>query len=302
MKILVTGGAGFIGSHLVDKLVKHNHRVIVVDNLSTGQKKFVNKKAKFYKLSITNPKLKEVFQREKPEFVYHLAAQKSVTYSVNRPLDDATTNIWGSFRVKENCLKFGVKKLVYMSTGGAIYGDVKYLPWNEKAPVMPESPYGLSKLTVDNYLQNHYGPRKGLNFVSFRPANIYGPRQDPHGEAGVVAIFISNLLNNKSCYIFGNGKQTRDYVYVDDLIDACYKALKKGQGIYNIGTGKETSVNMLYHLISGLISEQKPVYKPARPGEVIRSAVKSSRIKKDLNWQPKTDLIRGIKKTIEYFK
>ncbi len=301
-KVLVTGGAGFIGSHLVDQLVLKKHRVTVVDNLITGKKKFVNKAARFYKINILNPKLAKIFAREKPEIVFHLAAQKSVPFSVKHPLLDATNNIWGSLRVVEQSLKVGVKKFIFISTGGAIYGATKNLPAPETAPVAPDSPYGLSKLAVEQYLFNYYQPLRGLNCLALRLSNVYGPRQDPDGEAGVTAIFINNLLNNKQCFITGNGKQTRDFVYVGDVAEACVKALSRGRGIYNIGTGKEVPIKVLYHLIAGLISKSEAKYVAARTGEVFRSALKSLKAKRELNWQPTTDLISGLKQTVKYFR
>ncbi|MFA6304873.1 MAG: NAD-dependent epimerase/dehydratase family protein [Patescibacteria group bacterium] len=302
MKVLVTGGAGFIGSHLVDRLIAKNHKVVVLDNLSTGKKKFINNQAKFYQTSVTNPKIKEIFSREKPEMVFHLAAQKSVSFSVNYPLLDATNNIWGSLKVIEQSIRVGVKKFILISTGGAIYGETKILPTPETVLPKPSSPYALSKLTVENYLLNYYRPLRKLNFVSLRLANVFGPRQDPEGEAGVVAIFVKYLLKGKQCFITGNGKQTRDFVYVSDVVEACLKSLRFGQGIYNIGTGKETSINVLYHLIAGLISKQQPKYVPTRAGDVYRSVLKSDLAKKDLNWTPEVELLEGLKKTIKYFK
>ena len=301
-KILVTGGAGFIGSHLADKLIEKKHRVIIVDNLSTGKKKFVNKKAKFYRADVKSSKIDEIFRKEKPEIVFHLAAQTSVLYSLKHPLKDATTNIWGSLKIIGKSAEYGVKKLIFISTGGAIYGEAEEIPSLETTEAKPDSPYGLSKLTIDNYLTNYYGRVRKLKFISLRLSNVYGPRQDPYGEAGVVAVFINNLLKNKSCFINGTGRQTRDFIHVDDIVAACLKAINKGQGIYNIGTGKETSIRVLYHLIAGLISEKKPQYRDKVPGEVFRSALKISKAGRELDWRPKMELIRGIKKTITYFK
>ena len=294
-KILVTGGAGFIGSHLVDALVVKNHKVVVVDNLSSGKKKFVNAEAKFYKISVTSPKLKDIFKKERPEIIYHLAAQKSVPFSLAHPLQDATENIWGSLKVIEASLAVGVKKLVVFSTGGAIYSQAKFLPYKEIAPETPLSPYGVSKLTVDNYLRNFYGPVKKLNFVCLRPSNVYGPRQDPYGEAGVVSVFVHHLLKHQACHINGSGRQTRDYIYVGDIVDAAVKAATRGSGVYNLGTGKETSVNTLYHLIAGLLYGTEAKHQPAIAGEIMRSSLNSAKAFKELGWKPKTrfeDLVR----------
>jgi UDP-glucose 4-epimerase len=301
-KILVTGGAGFIGSHLVDKLISLKHRVAVVDNLSTGKKEFINQQAKFYKTDIVSPSLKSVFAKAKPELVFHLAAQKSVPFSLKYPLIDAQTNIFGSLNVIENSLAVKVKKFIFISTGGAIYGETKMIPSPEETPAQPNSPYGLSKLTIENFLVNYYHAVKKLNYVCLRLSNVYGPRQDPLGEAGVIAIFINNLLKNKSCHINGLGKQTRDFIYVDDVVGACLKSINRGQGIYNIGTGQETSVNNLYQLISRPLKvSQKAEHWPILPGEVNRSVLKISKAKRGLNWSPCIDLKQGIDRTIDYF-
>jgi len=301
-KILVTGGAGFIGSHLVDKLIAQNHQVIVIDNLSTGKKKFVNTKAKFYKLDINSPKVKEVFKKEKPSFVFHLAAQKSVTFSLKFPLIDVQTNVLGSLNIIENSLLVKVKKFIFISTGGAIYGQTNLIPSPEVTPEIPTSPYGLAKLTIDRYLKNFYAKVKKMSYVSLRLSNVYGSRQDPFGEAGVIAIFINNLLQRKQCYINGSGKQTRDFVYVDDVVSACLKSINEGQGIYNIGTGKETSISQLHQTIIGLLNVKATAKRrPAIAGEVIRSVLDSRKAKRELSWRPETNLKEGINKTIDYF-
>ncbi|MBT3690442.1 NAD-dependent epimerase/dehydratase family protein [bacterium] len=302
MKILVTGGAGFIGSHLVDKLIAKKHKVIVIDNLTTGYQKFVNPKAKFIKIDTRSKKLLEVFKKERPQVVFHLAAQKSVPFSLKNPALDADININGSLNVIDASLSVKVKKFIFISTGGAIYGETKDLPTPETAKEKPDSPYGNAKLTIDNYFKNYYLPVRKLNYVSLRLANVYGPRQDPYGEAGVIAIFISNLLNNKQSYINGTGKQTRDFIYVDDVVNACIKSISKGKGIYNIGTSKEISISKLYSNISKLINEKKVKYKKAIPGEVIRSVLKCQKAKRELNWKSQVTLEQGIKKTINYFK
>lgn len=302
MRILVTGGAGFIGSHLVDKLIVQNHQVIVVDNLSTGKKEFVNPKTKFYRLDIISPKVKEVFKKEKPSFVFHLAAQKSVLYSLKHPLADVKINVLGSVNVIESCLKYKVKKFIFTSTGGAIYGEAEQIPCSERTKEKPNSPYGLSKLTVDNYLSAYYFKVKKLNYVSLRLSNVYGPRQDPLGEAGVIGIFVNNLLKNKQCYINGSGQQTRDFIYVDDVVSACLKSINKGQGIYNIGTVKETSVNELYQIIIGLLNiKTKAKHRSAISGEVKRNVLDCQKAKRELHWSAKFNLEQGINKTIDYF-
>jgi len=302
MKILVTGGAGFIGSHLVDKLVAQKHQVSIIDNLSCGNKKIINSKTKFFNLDVRSPKLKEVLAKVRPEIVYHLAAQKSVLFSLKKPLADATINVWGSLKILEAIQSIKIKKFIFFSSGGAIYCHANDLPSHEMTWSSPDSPYGISKLAVDNYLINFYGRIKKMPYVSLRPANIYGPRQNPGGEAGVVAIFINNLLNKKQCYINGSGKQTRDLVYVGDAVDAAIKAMNKGFGVYNISTCKETSINALYDIIAGLITDIKPIHRPAVPGEVFRSVLSSAKAKRELGWVPKVDLIDGIKKTIAFFK
>ena len=302
-KILVTGGAGFIGSNLVDELIKKNYKVVVVDDLSFGKRKYVNKKAKFYKLSIENKKLKEVFRKEKPQIVFHLAAQKDVRKSVADPIFDAQINILGSLNLLENCLKYKVKKFIFTSSGGAIYGDTKKVPTPEDHPEWPISPYAVAKLTIDKYL-HFYHQVYGLKYVSLRLANIYGPRQDAEGEAGVVAIFINKLLKGKRPIINGDGKQTRDYVYVDDVVRACLLSFKnKITGIYNIGTSKETSVNQLFRKLIKIDKFKiKEKYGPAMPGEQMRSNLSYKKAQKEMGWQSRINLDEGLKKTIEWFR
>lgn len=301
-KILITGGAGFIGSHLVDKLIVQNHRVIIIDNLSTGRKKFINPRAKFYRLDIISPKIKTVFQKEMPDFVFHLAAQKSVPFSLKFPLLDAQTNILGSLNIIEKSLLVKVKKFIFISTGGAIYGHAPQIPSSESVFTLPDSPYGLSKLAVENYLINYYGKIKKLNFITLRLANVYGPRQDSLGEAGVIAVFIDRLLKNQPCYINGSGKQTRDFIFVDDVVLACLKSINKGQGIYNIGTGKETSINKLYQIIIDLLNIKATAkHRPAIAGEVARSVLNCRKAKREHKWSPQFNLEQGVNRTIDYF-
>jgi len=303
-KILVTGGAGFIGSHLVDKLIEIGHRVVVIDNLSTGKKENLNPKAKFYKIDICSPKISEIFKKEKPEFVFHLAAQINVRKSVENPFFDAKINILGSLNILENCREFKVKKVIFSSTGGAIYGQVKKIPTPETYLENPISPYGISKLTIEKYL-NFYKENFALNFISLRFSNVYGPRQDSKGEAGVVAIFIDRLLRKKIPTIFGNGNQTRDFVFVEDVISACLKSIdyKGKESFFNIATGIETSVNALYRKIAKILKvDTKPKYVPEKPGDLKRSCLDISKAKRELNWRPNYNLEEGIIKTANWFK
>jgi len=303
MKILVTGGAGFIGSHLVDRLIEQDHRVVVVDNLSTGKKENLNKEAVFYNIDIRASELSHIFQEERPEVVFHLAAQISVRKSVEDPIVDAKTNILGSLNLFENCKKFGVKKIIFTSTGGALYGDADKIPTPEDYFVHPLSPYAIAKLSTEKYLDYYY---KVFNipYLILRFANIYGPRQDPNGEAGVVAIFAKKLLKNENPIINGDGRQTRDYVVVDDAVRAAMLGLENNNmGTYNIGTGKETSVNQLFDLLSqalGVSAEKR--HGPAKKGEQLRSCLDYSKIKQEFGWKPSYEIEEGIRKTAEWFK
>lgn len=303
MKILVTGGGGFIGSHLVDKLIFKKHQVIVVDNLSTGDIKNLNKKAKFYKIDILNSKISEIFKNEKPEIVFHLAAKIDVRKSVENPILNAKTNILGSLNILENCRKFNIRKVIFSSTGGAIYGDVDIIPTPEIENPQPISPYGIEKLTIEKYLKYYFKVFK-MPYTILRFANVYGLRQNPKNEAGVVSIFIDNFLKNKQSFIFGDGKQTRDFIYVEDVCEALTLAMySKKNEIYNIGTGIETSINDLYNVIKNIFQKDiKPIYLPPKEGEVKRNCLDISKIKKDLRWNPKYDLIKGIKNILKYIK
>jgi len=303
MKILVTGGAGFIGSNLVDALINEGHDVCIVDNLSTGQKENLNAKAKLFEMDITDKKLAEVFAQEKPEAVFHLAAQIDVRKSVADPVADAQINILGSINLLENCKKFGVKKFIFSSTGGAIYGDADIIPTPETYEQKPISPYGICKLSVEKYL-HYYHVVFGLPYVILRYANVYGPRQNFQGEAGVVAIFCSKLLAGNQPTIWGAGKQTRDYVFVGDVVAANLAALKSDKvDIYNVGTSVETDVNQLAEEIKKNISTDLEFsHGEAKAGEQQRSCLDYSKIKKELGWEPKVKLIEGIKKTVEWFE
>jgi len=305
MKILVTGGAGFIGSHLVDALVQKKHRVFVIDNLSTGFKKNVNPKAKFYKADIAqHKKIGSIIKKEKPDVIFHQAAQIDVRKSVENPIFDAEINILASVNLIKLAKDYGVKKFIFASTGGAIYGDTNNRPTPETESEWPLSPYGIAKLTTDKFL-HYYHEIHGLNFTSLRYANVYGPRQNPHGEAGVVAIFLNKMPNNKQPIINGNGKQTRDYVYVDDVVGANLLALKyfKKTGIYNVGTGKEKNVNELFWEINKhFANKSKEVHGPAKIGEQKTSCLSYRKIKKDFGWKPKVKFSDGIGKTYKWFE
>lgn len=301
-RILVTGGAGFIGSHIVDALVGFRHRVTVVDDLSSGRREHVPEGVELVREDIRSPRMKDVFRDFQPEYVFHLAAQKNVRTSVENPLLDADVNIAGSLNVIEQSRRFTVKKFIFSSTGGAIYGDGVRLPTPETALPQPESPYGIAKYTIEQYLRfyRHY---LKLNSIALRYANVYGPRQDPKGEAGVIAIFAERLLAGSPLQINGHGRQTRDYVYVADVVRANILAMKnmKTTGELNIGTGRPTSVNSLatnFMKISG--QRVSMSHRRALTGEVMKSALSAKLAKKLLRWTPEVTLTEGLQKTWDW--
>ena len=303
MKVLVTGGAGFIGSHLVDRLVLEGHEAVVVDNLATGKRRNINRAARFYKMDIQSWRLERVFRNERPNVVMHLAAQMDVRKSVEDPMFDAQVNVLGTLNVLQQAVKHGVRKVVFSSSGGAIYGEQETYPAAETHVTRPLSPYGLSKLCGEQYL-SYFQRVSGLQAVSLRYANVYGPRQDPEGEAGVVAIFIQKMLNNEQAVINGNGRQTRDFVFVDDVVEANLAMMgQETQGTYNVGTGVETSINDLFRiLVQHTGSTCKEVHGPAKKGEQARSVIDSMKLRQEVSWEPKADLSEGLKKTVEYFR
>ncbi|MBI2557993.1 NAD-dependent epimerase/dehydratase family protein [Candidatus Woesearchaeota archaeon] len=299
--ILVTGGAGFIGSHTVDLLISRGYKVTVLDDLSTGKKENINKEAKFIFSDITRLDIKKF---KKIDAVIHCAAQISVAHSVRDPVNDASINVLGSLNLLEMCRKLGVKKFVFASTGGAIYGSApKTFPIKENQTEAPESPYAASKKSTELYM-NFYMKTYGIDCISLRYANVYGPRQDYLGEAGVIAIFINQLLRNQKPVIFGNGMQTRDFVYVEDVALANLTALNKKTTSkkINIGTAKETSIDNLFNLITRLMDKHaKPVYENPRKGDVMRSSLDIRLAWKELGWKPEVKIEDGLRRTAEWF-
>ncbi len=312
MLTLVTGGAGFIGSTLVDRLFAEGYTVDVVDDLSSGSlanlasaRSDRSNQLTFHQIDVRDPGLVQLMGRRKPEVVFHLAAQADVRVSVTRPVFDAEVNIVGSLNVLEGARAAGARKVVFASSGGTIYGDPdpSELPIRESHPQAPLSPYGVSKKAVGDYL-NAYRNLHALEYTALALANVYGPRQDPYGEAGVVAIFAGNLLADRPCTVFGDGEQTRDFVYVDDVVDAFVRAADKGGGlIFNIGTGSETSVNRLYATMAGAAGvAAKAEHAPERPGELRRSALDPSRAGIHLGWKPWTTLDEGVSEVLRWFR
>jgi UDP-glucose 4-epimerase len=304
LKILVTGGAGFIASQISDALVNEGHQVFVLDDLSSGFEKNINPKAKFVKGNICDKELVEkLFSEEKFDLVNHHAAQMDVRRSVKDPAFDANTNIIGTINLLQNAVKYKVKKFMFASTGGAVYGEQTYFPADENHPTQPRSPYGISKLAVEKYLY-FYNAEYGLNYTILRYANIYGPRQNPLGEAGVVAIFSTKLLKGEQSTINGSGEQTRDYVFVGDVVKANLLTLNDtSNDIYNVGTGIETNVNQLFHKLNSIINANKEEkHGPAASGEQMRSVITSENLFKKFGWKPSTNLDEGLKLTADFFR
>ena len=340
-KVLVTGGAGFIGSHIVDLLIDNNYKVVIVDDLSSGREENVNKKARFYKLDITDKNgLPEVFKQEKPDYVCHEAAQISVSFSVRDPLFDAQTNILGSLNLLQCCLmNHQVKGIVFASSGGTIYGEPEHFPITEDYSFRPQSPYGISKVAIEYYL-DFYQKNYNLDYVSLRYGNVYGPRQDPYGEAGVIAIFIEKMLKGEIPTINGDGEYIRDYIYVEDVAQTNLLALQNMVRLakvvwekeretekekitevegekevkaktepelkyygFNLGTGRGVSVNEIFSLLRKIIKFPHPAhYGPPRAGDLRKNILDCRLIKEVLGWQPKFDFSAGLEKTVRWFK
>jgi len=301
--ILITGGAGFIGSHLVDSLIERRNKIIVIDNLSTGRKENLNPKAIFYNSDICDNSLSEIFDKEKPEIIFHLAAQISVRKSVDSPLNDAKSNILGSVNVFENAKKYKVQKIIFTSTGGVMYGNADIIPTPETYSARPLCPYGICKLSAEHYL-DYYHKIFGLRYMALRLANVYGPRQDKNGEAGVVAIFCGKMLAHQNCVINGDGKQTRDYIYIKDVVAALESAIKTEKtGVYNIGTGIETDVNTIHSKIAELTNSNiKPIYGPEKSGDHRRGSLDASKARAELDWKPRYAIENGLSETVKWFK
>jgi UDP-glucose 4-epimerase len=304
MRVLVTGGAGFIGSHVVDRLLDDGHTVTVVDDLSTGRIELVNPRATFHRCDIRSTRLDAVVAEARPETIVHVAAQAAVSRSVADPVFDASVNVLGSIRLMEAARRVGAHRIVYTSTGGAAYGDTDVLPTPEDHPARATSPYGVSKVTVERYLECWAGLTGGRP-LALRLANVYGPRQNPLGEAGVIAIFCHRLFSGQPCIVNGDGEQTRDYVYVADVADAVSRAVERADatGVLNIGTGLETSVNELYRRLARGAGVSRPAqHGPAKPGEQRRSALDPTRAAKQLGWTACTALDEGLGRTLAYFR
>jgi UDP-glucose 4-epimerase len=301
LKILVTGGAGFIASHLVDALVDRGDEVLVVDDLSTGDRGNLNPEARFFELDIRDGAAAELIRAERPQAISHHAAQMSVSRSVAEPVFDADVNVMGSLNVALAAIEVG-GRVVFSSTGGALYGDAEVLPTPETAPAWPVAPYGISKLSFEHYLFGFHETR-GLSYTALRYANVYGPRQNPHGEAGVVAIFCEGLLGKRSFRIHGSGTATRDYIYVDDVVRANLLALDSlVNDHYNVGTGRRTDTNTVYRLVAERMGKPLAVeHGPDRPGDLRASALDSGKIARELGWKPEVSLEDGIARTVDWF-
>ena len=302
MRVLVSGGAGFIGSHVADALLAHGHEVAVVDDLSSGKTKNLPDGAELHEADVRTG-CANIFRSFRPDALCHLAAQIDVRRSVSEPDFDAEVNVLGTLRMLESCVAHGVGRVVFASTGGAVYGEQIQFPATEEHPQYPISPYGVSKLAGERYL-HYYRVQHGLSYAALRYANVYGPRQDPHGEAGVVAIFSGNLAAGRTSTIFGTGEQTRDYVYVEDVARANVLALEGDppSGAYNISTGIETSVAGLHEKMMALSGQNlPPTQSPARPGEQSRSSADPTKAARELGWKPETDLDSGLKRTLSFF-
>ena len=300
MKIIVTGGAGFIGSHAVDHLINDGHKVLVIDNLSTGKLNNLNHKADFENIDITDSRISDVVKAFDPNVISHFAAQTSVSISTNNPILDANSNIIGSMKVFDAMNETECRNFIYINTGGALYGDPEYLPLDESHRINPISPYGLSKWTAERYLLMQKKPYQHVK--TLRLSNVYGPRQDAFGEAGVVSIFSDKMLSGEPVTIFGDGKQTRDFVYVEDVVEAFKQVIKKDETFsVNISSGKTVSINELYELMSEICRNSiSPNYESVRHGDLMHSVLSNKLASELFGWAPRVDLVEGIKRTLSW--
>jgi len=302
MNILVTGGCGFIGSHIVDAYIDLGHSVWVIDNLSTGAIKNLNPKAEFIETDITDPNIEKIFRPVNFNAINHHAAQINVRTSVSDPVFDAKVNILGSLNLLALAVKYHVKRFIFASSGGTVYGEPTQLPITEEFPINPSSPYGISKSTTEKYL-TLYANMHNFNYVILRYSNVYGPRQISKSEAGVISIFIEQILRHEKCTVFGNGNQTRDYVYVKDVVAANTAALNCKADIFNIGTGIETKVNDLLNILADITNHDiVHEHDEPRSGEVLRNVLDNTKARSAIKWQPGMSLKQGIRKTLEYFQ
>ena len=300
-RVIVTGGAGFIGSHIVDRLILNGFEVAVLDNMLSGFKSNINQKATFYEIDLYSDDLDVIIEEFKPSLVYHLAAQSSVSVSESNPNKDANINILGSVNLYKACNNSTVKRIILSSTGGAIYGNQKILPCSEQNKLNPISPYGVSKLASEKYLEV-FSELYGYEYTILRYGNVYGPRQNPSGEAGVISIFAGLLLNGEVAKIFGDGSQERDYIYISDVVDANILALNSAnKSIYNISTGQGLSVIKIFNMIKTLTkSTNEPIYMPSRKSDVDKIILDNTKALNDLKWEPKVSIENGISSTINY--
>ncbi len=303
MNILVTGGAGFIGSHIVNNYIEAGHQVSVIDNLSSGELRFLNPKAKFYEMDILDPRVPEVLKTENIHTINHHAAQISVSESVADPVFDANSNIIGTLQLLKSAVSSNVKKFILASTGGAMYGEQIHFPATEEHPCHPLSPYGISKLSAENYLR-FFNEQYGISTTVLRYSNVFGPHQNPHGEAGVVAIFCQKLVKGQEPGICGDGEQTRDFISVRDVVQANLIALDPAcVGVFNVGTGKETSVNVLTDRLIGISGKNvSAIHGPARSGEQRRSVIDYKKFHESFGWEPKFSLEQGLIETYDFFQ
>lgn len=301
MRILITGGAGFIGSHVAEQCLEAGHEIAILDDLSTGKRSNIPEGTRFYKSDIRDPDLRMIFDDFKPEVISHHAAQMSVRVSIQEPRRDASINMEGAVNLLEAAHAAGVRKMIYASTGGALYGEPRYLPCDEEHPVVPLSHYGISKHTVEHYLEL-YAQLYDLDYTVLRYPNVYGPRQDPEGEAGVVAIFAGQMLRGNPITIYGDGLQERDFVYVGDVARSNVLALDRGsRAVVNLGSNAGTSVLEIFTALAGIIGyDLEPAYAPARLGEVYRIFLTGDRASAELGWSPKVALDEGMKRTVEW--